>query len=249
MNPISNPLARPHLLPLRGVTQICAEPVLVVAPHPDDEALGCGGAIALLRLMGYTVRVLVVSDGTQSHPHSQKYPKAALQQLRAAETIAAMGWLGVDKSELTFLQLPDGGVPGVGSLGFASAVDRCHAYLLKTAPQLVFLPWRHDPHPDHRATWQIFKTAIDRLAEPPRSLEYPIWDWDVQQRDLSHRAIVTPWRLDISPVLELKRQAIDLYLSQLTDTIDDDPTGFRLSPDMLANFTQPWEVYFEFQPQ
>jgi LmbE family N-acetylglucosaminyl deacetylase len=245
MNPISNPLAQPQLLPLRGVAHICAEPVLVVAPHPDDEALGCGGAIALLRLMGYTVRISIVSDGTQSHPHSQKYPKSALQQLRAAETIAAMGWLGVDKSSLTFLQLPDGDVPGVASLGFESAVDRCHAYLLETAPQLVFLPWRHDPHPDHRATWQIFNAAIDRLANPPRSIEYPIWDWDVQQRDLSQRSLLTPWRLNIAAVLELKRQAIDLYRSQLTDAIDDDPTGFRLSPDMLANFTQPWEVYFE----
>jgi LmbE family N-acetylglucosaminyl deacetylase len=249
MKPISNPLARPHLIPLRDVAHICAEPVLVVAPHPDDEALGCGGAIVLLRLMGYTVRISIVSDGTQSHPHSQKYPKSALQQLRAAETIAAMGWLGVNKSELTFLQLPDGEVPGVGSRGFERAVDRCHAYLLATAPQLVFLPWRHDPHPDHRATWQIFTTAIARLATPPRSLEYPIWDWDVQQRDRSHRSPLTPWRLDISPVLELKRQAIDFYRSQLTDAIDDDPTGFRLSPDMLANFTQPWEVYFEFQPK
>jgi LmbE family N-acetylglucosaminyl deacetylase len=245
MNQISNPLAQPHLLPLRGVAHICAEPVLVVAPHPDDEALGCGGAIALLRLMGYTVRISIVSDGTQSHPNSQKYPKFALQQLRTAETIAAMGWLGVDKSNLTFLQLPDGDVPGVTSLGFGSAVDRCHAYLLETAPKLVFLPWRYDPHPDHRATWQIFNAAIDRLADPPRSIEYPIWDWDVQQRDLSQRSLLTPWRLNIAAVLELKRQAIDFYRSQLTDAIDDDPTGFRLSPDMLANFIQPWEVYFE----
>jgi LmbE family N-acetylglucosaminyl deacetylase len=245
MNPIFNPLAHPQLLPLCGVAQICAEPVLVVAPHPDDEALGCGGAIALLRLMGYTVRILVVSDGTQSHPRSQKYPKFALQQLRAAETIAAMGWLGVNKSQLTFLQLPDGEVPGIGALGFGSAVDRSAAYLTATAPQLVFLPWRHDPHPDHRATWQILTAAIARLPHPPRSIEYPIWDWDVQQRDLSNRLLITPWRLNISPVLELKRQAIDLYRSQLTDTIDDDPTGFRLSPDLLANFTQPWEVYFE----
>lgn len=245
MNQISNPLGHPHLLALRGVANICAEPVLVVAPHPDDEALGCGGAIALLRLMGYTVRVLVMSDGTQSHPQSQKYPKSALQQLRAAETIAAMGLLGVERADITFLELPDGSVPGADTVGFERAVDRCYRYSIETSPRVVFLPWRYDPHPDHRATWQILHAALKQGSSVPRSIEYPIWDWDLQQRGLLAGGGLTPWRLDIAAVLELKRQAIGMYRSQITDTIDDDPNGFRLSPEMLSNFVRPWEVYFE----
>jgi hypothetical protein len=46
-------------------------------------------------------------------------------------------------------------------------------------------------------------------------------------------------------VVELKQQAIAAYCSQTTDLIDDDPEGFRLTPEMLANFTRPWEVYIE----
>ena len=46
---------------------------LVVAPHPDDESLGCGGAIVLLRKFGNEVTVLTVSDGALSHPNSKKF--------------------------------------------------------------------------------------------------------------------------------------------------------------------------------
>ena len=48
---------------------------LIVAPHPDDESLGCGGAIALLRKFNLEVSILVLSDGTLSHPNSLKFPK------------------------------------------------------------------------------------------------------------------------------------------------------------------------------
>ena len=238
------PFSHPQTLPLRSVVEIAVEPILVVAPHPDDETLGCAGAIALLRSMGHTVYILVMSDGTQSHPHSRKYPKAALQQLREAETCRAMEILGVEEPCITFFALPDGAIATALAPGSA-AIDQCQTYLANITPQLILLPWRHDPHPDHRATWQILQTALARLDLCPRLLEYPIWDWDIHQRQLLAEPAVQPWRLDIAEVFALKQQAISAYLSQTTDLINDDPTGFRLTPEMLGNFTQPWELYLE----
>ena len=63
---------------------------LVVAPHPDDESLGCGGAIALLRKFGREVSVLTMSDGTLSHPNSVKFPPEKLRELRENEMLAAL---------------------------------------------------------------------------------------------------------------------------------------------------------------
>jgi len=232
-------------LPLHSVAQIAAEPVLVVAPHPDDEALGCAGAIALLKRQGHTVQILVMSDGAQSHPNSRKYPASALKHLREAETRCAMSTLGIEDSHITFLQLPDGAVPQAGAVNFRAAVHQCCGYLAEVNPKIIFAPWRSDPHPDHRATWQILQAAPVQTAPFPRVIEYPIWDWDLKQRQSQNLESTKAWRLDISEVVGLKQQAIELYRSQTTDLIDDDPTGFRLTPQMLSNFAHPWEIYLE----
>ncbi len=240
----TSPLASPQAIEARSLA--VAGPVLVVAPHPDDETLGCGGAVALLRARGEAVRVLVVSDGTQSHPHSQKYPAPALRQLREGETQAAMQRLGVSAEQIAFLRLPDGGVPHLQSPTpeLSQALAACRIALTAHPPSTIFLPYRYDPHPDHRATWQLIQAVAITLPCPPRLVEYPIWDWDPAQRG-ELPAGYRLWRLDISSTVHLKQQAIACYRSQIEDLIDDDPSGFRLSPDLLTHFSQPWEIYLE----
>jgi LmbE family N-acetylglucosaminyl deacetylase len=243
--------ARPSLaiaaikFPVRSIHS--TEPVLIVAPHPDDETLGCGGAIALLRSQGCPVWVLVITDGTQSHPQSRKYPHPRLQQLRQQETRLALSRLGIAPGATTFLQLPDGEMTTAALLKSNRTI--CCNYLKAIAPKTIFLPWRHDPHPDHQATWQLLTHAMAECDIAARLIEYPIWDWDVQQSNqLPNSAQIQGWRLDIQSVLAVKQQAIAAYQSQTTDLIDDDPSGFRLSPAMLAHFAQSWEVYFEEIP-
>jgi LmbE family N-acetylglucosaminyl deacetylase len=238
-----SPLLNPSALPLRSVSTIAGS-ALVVAPHPDDETLGCGGAIALLQASRHSVRVLVMSDGTLSHPHSLKYPAPRLQALREAETLEALSSLGVS-TETTFLRLRDGSIPTSTSDKFQDAMVRCLACLKSFMPEILFLPWRSDPHPDHRATWQLVRTAVDNLNDAPRLIEYPIWDWDLEQQGSANFEQIMGWRLDIQPVLEAKLKAIAAYRSQTTNLIDDDPEGFQLTPEMLANFARPWEVYLE----
>ena len=239
---VASPLTNPSALPLRSVGDIVRSPVLIVAPHPDDETLGCGGAIALLRSLNCDVCVLVISDGTLSHPNSQKYTAPVLQALRESETLEALAQLGVTSNHVTFCGLQDGSI----STQYISVVTNCSAYLIEVAPQIMFLPWRYDPHPDHRATSKLIHTALSNLNLSPRIIEYPIWDWDAEQRgNLTESEKVTSWRLDIAAVVKLKQQAIACYRSQITNLIDDDPEGFRLTPEMLLNFTYPWEVYLE----
>lgn len=240
-----SPLSNPQALPLRSISAIAAEPVLVIAPHPDDETLGCAGAIALLKHQGYTVKILVMSDGTQSHPNSLKYPALALRHLRESETRYAMRLLGVEPSHLTFLQLLDGAVPKAGAVNFSAAVNQCCGYLANVIPKIIFAPWRSDPHPDHRATYQILQAALVQIQGCFRVIEYPIWDWDLNQRQSFPQDLHQAWRLDIAEVVAQKQQAIAAYRSQTTDLIDDDPDGFRLTPKMLSNFAHPWEIYLE----
>ena len=255
--PTGNIFNTPESLPLHDIKMVgnTYRSILIVAPHPDDETLGCGGAIALLRQLNVSVKVLVVSDGTKSHPNSIAYPSPVLKKLREQESLAALAVLGVAPEAVTFLGLPDGAVPGGQGNGvtkeiiqkYKNALALVTQYLNNLTPSIIFLPYREDPHPDHRASWQLFAAGIKNLTYVPRLVEYPIWDWDLEQRGNFSQQIEA-WRYDISSVLELKQQAIAKYRSQISDLIDDDPEGFRLTPEMLENFTQPWEVYLEIKP-
>ena len=236
-----------HAAPLLPPETVCAwGKTVVVAPHPDDESLGCGGAISLLRSFDLPVNVLFISDGTGSHPTSRKYPPPMLRDLRETEARQALETLGVPADGAAFLRLPDGAVPNSGTEGFARAVALCTAYLAEAAPETILLPWRRDPHPDHRATSQILQAALSHFTRTPRLLEYPVWAWEraaPEDGPQTHEA--SAFRLDIQRVVTVKRSAIDAHLSQVTHLIDDDPQGFWLSPEVIAHFERPWEVYLE----
>lgn len=223
---------------------------VVVAPHPDDEALGCGGLLALLRQARQPVGAVLVSDGTMSHPNSRQYDALARQTWREAEFKESLGRLGIDAgaSNVLCLGLPDGAVPAEASVpGFALALEQLVAFLKRQQPATLLCPWRRDPHPDHRATSRLVRAALARLPRPPRLLEYVVWAWQrALPADLPQPGEATGWQLDVGSVLTQKQHAIAAHRSQLPPGIfTDDPNGFLLAPDMLAHFAQPYEVYFE----
>jgi LmbE family N-acetylglucosaminyl deacetylase len=222
-------------------------PTVVLAPHPDDESLGCGGLLALLRQAGHPVWCVLVTDGTMSHPNSRKFPAPARQALRLAELQAALAELAVPLPALHCLNLPDGAVPELATTAGAAAAQRLAAFLAGTQPATVVVPWRRDPHPDHRATYQLLMAALQQLPQPPRVLEYVVWAWErAAPADLPRPGEVHGWQLDITSVLAQKQRAIAAHHSQLPGSpIDDDPAGFTLAPFMLAHFAQPLEVYLE----
>lgn len=238
-------LADAAAVPLLSPETVCSwGSTVVIAPHPDDESLGCGGAIALLRRFGLPISVLFISDGTKSHPTSQKYPPERLRDLRESEAREALARLGTD--DATFLRLPDGAVPGDSGPKFAEAVHLCRAYLEDFKPQTILLPWRRDPHPDHKATSQIIQAALKGYPSSSRLLEYPVWAWErAAPEDLPQPHEVSAFRLDIREAADVKCSAVAAHVSQVTHLIDDDPHGFWLSPEVLAHFERPWEVYLE----
>lgn len=219
---------------------------VVIAPHPDDESLGCAGAIAALRAFGCKVFVITISDGALSHPNSQKYPFAKLRDLRERETLRALEILAVENSNAVFLRYPDRSVPNSDSPDFAQAVARAARLLEEIKPQIIFAPWRRDPHPDHRAAFQIVAAACAQTRLEPRVVEYPIWLWELETAENAPRPDeITAWRLDIARFDNIKQQAIRAHVSQTTDLIDDDPAAFRLTPEILRHFARGWEIFLE----
>lgn len=215
--------------------------LVVVAPHPDDESLGCGGLIASALEVGRPVRVIVVSDGTGSHPNSKIYPAERLRALREAECRAACAALGLDAAHLSFLGLPDRSTPFEGpqaeaaSAAIAAACDAVGA-------SAVAVTWGRDPHWDHQTSCGLTIAAIPRMRTRPRLVQYPVWGHTLPP-NTTLDGPPRGFRLDVAAALARKKEAIRAHRSQVTSLIDDDPEGFCLSADMVARFERPFEIY------
>ncbi|GAB3861993.1 PIG-L family deacetylase [Hymenobacter terrigena] len=222
---------------------------VVIAPHPDDEALGCGGLLALLRQARQPVAAVLVSDGTMSHPNSAQFSAAARQAVREAEFRHALTILGAAETEPLLLGLPDSRVPDKASEpGFTEAVAQLRAFLEHQQATTVLVPWRRDPHPDHRATARLVQAALAGMPRPPRRLEYVVWAWErAAPDDLPTAAdAVRGFRVDVAAGLRQKQRAIAAHRSQVAPGVfTDDAEGFLLSAEMLAHFAGSYEVYFE----
>ena len=203
---------------------------VIVAPHPDDEAIGAYGLIRRLRARGARVRVIVVTDGTGSHPGSLRWPAPRLAALRRRESRAILARIGVDARATTFLHLADGALHAMGARHRA-ALRR--AVLAPRGCDLLVLPARDDDHPDHRAV-----AAACAGLPVRRQVDYLVWP---NRRSRSRRA---SHRLPLGHLTAAKRGAILRYRSQ-TGAITDDPGGFTISRAELAAFARPVELFRE----
>ena len=183
--------------------------VVVVAPHPDDESLGCGGLLALLAARGQAAAVIVMTDGARSHPNSAAYPGPRLAALREKETCAAVVALGLPEEAIHFLRYPDCGLPAPESAEFAEAAMALAKKLDALEAQTVLAPWRRDPHCDHVATWALLRAARPQLRAPVRWLEYPVWAWEHAATEVApQEGEADAWRLDVGEVLTRKNAAV-----------------------------------------
>jgi LmbE family N-acetylglucosaminyl deacetylase len=230
-------------LPVVALPDLLGErPLLVIAPHPDDETLGCGGLIAECQARGHPVYVLVLTDGSGSHPRSQAYPGPRLAALREREAREATATLGLPDDRIWFLGLPDGKAPLSGRR-LRSVVADVAAHARLRGVGTICATWRHDPHRDHRAAYRVGRLAARAIGA--RLLCYPVWGWTVPATERLPATPVSGWRIEITRHLDLKQKAIACHRSQTTDLIPDDPTAFRLSPEFLSIFTGQFEVFIE----
>lgn len=233
-------IAQLRALPYRPVQAVLGEgTVLVLAPHPDDESLGCGGLIAALCAADRPPVVVVLTDGAASHPASTEFPPARLAALRRVETRNAVAALGLASARVVFMGLPDGAAPREGT-EMADAAATLARIAREHRAGTILASWEHDPHPDHVAAHAIARRAATLTGA--RLLAYPVWGWALPPRQRLRVGAIAGARLDIAAHLPAKRRAIAAHASQHGAVIADDPRGFRLPPELLAAVDQPFEV-------
>jgi N-acetylglucosamine malate deacetylase 1 len=117
-----------------------SERVLVIAPHPDDETIGCGGTLALHRLAGDSVTVAIVTDGGRSRAGGiDRGRMIAIRRIEAERAIAALS-RGV---RLIQMGLPE------GEWQDGELIDQLAALCAQVKPTLVYAPSHIDFHPEH----------------------------------------------------------------------------------------------------
>lgn len=217
-------------------------PVIVLAPHADDESLGCGALLAAA-FAGPGAHVVNITDGRKSHANSRRWSGDRIAGLRSLELLEAVLHLGGKPKDITFLGHEDCRTPTAGSSFDDTVGIICHI-CGDLAAQSLFVTSDTDSHFDHQAAAAIARAVRERLPFL-RLFFYPIWSrW---QSDRSPRELdrLTPHRFDSRPWRHLKRAAIHAHRSQLGLVIGDDPQGFVLPDAMIGMFLDQDEWFFE----
>ena len=213
-------------------------PTLVLAPHPDDESLGCGGLIAQAASSGAEVHILIVTDGA-GLDHDEAV-RLSLSRRRRWETLAASSVLGLPPSHVRFWTLPDGSAPRVGWKAHVVA-NQVAALARKLAARTILATWDFDDHPDHVAVLGYGRRAA-RLTGAAL-FAYPVWAWMLPSRLLVPRLRPCGCTIDIRQMLDIKRRAIFQHASQIAALRPVGASGFALNDEQLARMITPYEAY------
>lgn len=229
-------------LPMAPLSAIVPGTALILAPHADDESLGCGGLIAACCAAGHPPVVVILTDGVGSHPHSHAWPAPRLRAQRQHEAQHAVSCLGLVPERLVFLNLPDTRVPHEGVM-FDQVVRELARLSKSHGCAVVLAPWRADPHCDHEAAWKM--AGALRQSCGLRVLAYPVWGWLIPAETEVDHERPTGMRLDIAPFRAAKTRAVGMYESQYGNLITDDPTGFSLPKELLEALITDFEVFVD----
>jgi LmbE family N-acetylglucosaminyl deacetylase len=150
--------------PARAWSSPGGQHVLVVAPHPDDEAIGCGGTLILHKRRGDEVWIACVTDGRRSRAFGLAPNEMALR--RRAEAEAGASALGADR--LIWLGLPE------GEWTSAEARSRLAALLAARRPDVVYAPSLIDFHPEHHRVAHALALALGDAQVKPSVHVYQV---------------------------------------------------------------------------
>ncbi len=210
--------------------------VCIIAPHPDDEILGCGGLIQRLDTLGYQIVLFAVTNGTASHPDSILYNPEELNQIRPAETRAALEELALKQNILRIaLDIQDGQVAEQREL----LKQHLQSYLQPN--DVLITTFVHDGHPDHEITGQVTQQlATERHLS---CIQVLIWAWHWATPGDTRIPWTIAHQLKLTDrELHYKSRAARCFKSQieLDPSIEQAPI---LPEQALQRILQPWEVY------
>jgi LmbE family N-acetylglucosaminyl deacetylase len=217
-------------------------PALIIAPHPDDEVLGCGGLIALKRKSNVEVSVAFVTAGEAAHDHCCLADRGCIAAKRQALSQKALGVLGATRPAVYRLGFPDGRVPLPQDDAFESMVGEIARSIDASGAKQVFVPHYYDAHRDHMAVSLATVKTIER--RPISVYFYCVWSlYAFARRPVVPIFAEQPLALSIDEVRGQKARAVHAYFHERVPDCGA-PVSGRLPDGLIANCLSTREYYF-----
>jgi len=206
---------------------------LIIAPHPDDETIGCGGLITHLVTNGHSPHVAILTGGGGSlHSHTDITEETVIEARRKL-TLDSARELGLPEANIHFLDFKDGSI----SARPETEMERLRSLIAELKPANIFVPHSGEGWPDHLAAREI---GISLAPANTNIWEYCVWMWYYNVWNLDwHNAR----KLHLSPAEhKAKLHAVHAYVTP------EAPCGAPWSgvlpaPFLRANTTRT-ELYF-----
>ena len=189
--------------------------VLVVAAHPDDEVLGCGGTIARHADSGDQVQILIVAEGSTSRQQERDRAKVR-DELSALAKAAQMAGSILGAAGVELLDLPDNRLDSIDRLDLSKHIEH---RIQRHQPHVVYLHHSGDVNIDHRLLHESVVTACRPTPGHvvKRLLSFEVASSTEWQPSGSAPAFQPNWFVDISEHWERKRDALVAYSSEMRD--------------------------------
>ncbi len=192
--------------------------ILVIAAHPDDEILGCGGAMAKHIDQGDTVNIVIMAEGITSRYNTREEAISDQDNLQAElntlkeTTRRANAVLGVNN--VMFENFPDN---RMDSIDLLDIVKRIEHHITRTKPNVIYTHHIGDVNIDHRQIHQAVITAARPMPEyiKPTLLFFEIASSTHWQPPISAQSFNPNWYVDISNQLSRKSAALEIYESEM----------------------------------
>jgi LmbE family N-acetylglucosaminyl deacetylase len=217
---------------------------LIIAPHQDDEILGCGLLLAERCAKKESVHLVYLTDGSGSHPNHPAYTPPQIAALRHREVLAMADFIGLDHQRLHFLKAADGKLPHLSIVESARLESDLSAILQLDSFDQVFTPLSCDGSSEHEAAYTLVRRCL-----PPsiRLFQYPVWArWASWRLFQIHGPAWKIHQIKAPALHPVKQKALSFYQSQIQPLAPWKEAV--LSSHFLAMFNQAHEFYFEHHP-
>ena len=184
--------------------------ILIVAAHPDDEVLGCGGTISRLINEGYEVFTVILGEGITSRNYSSKFKKKELQELKN-QMYKANKILGVRK--VFNFNLKDNQLDTIPLLEIVKKIEKINNEI---KPEIIFTHYKNDLNIDHKITYDAVITATRPVIDEPVKT---IYSFEIlSSTEWNYPLSFSPnFFFDITKTISKKIEAMKIYKSEIRD--------------------------------